>query len=109
MSVRLCCSQLNNVVEAHLHQYVSYAQKSTVREIACSPYQGMAGVVVNPLSGTLAAASRFTEGLDASSKVIRKTVAGESVKMTRRRLPRCIKGDTEGPWTLCEGVGGYVR
>lgn len=53
----------------------------------------MVGAAANPVSGALAAASKVTEGLDRSLGSVKETLVGQSARrLTRRRLPLCIRG-----------------
>lgn len=54
--------------------------------------QGLVGVAAAPISGTLAAASKVTEGLDASRKLVQNQLKGGR-RVGKTRLARAIGGD----------------
>ncbi|MEW5308579.1 MAG: hypothetical protein WDW38_000525 [Sanguina aurantia] len=54
--------------------------------------QGLVGVAAAPISGTLAAASKVTEGLDASRKLVQNQLRGGR-RVGKTRLARAIGGD----------------
>lgn len=54
--------------------------------------QGIVGVAAAPISGTLAAASKVTEGLDASRKLVTNQLRGGR-RVGKTRLARAIGGD----------------
>eukprot|EP00879_Flechtneria_rotunda_P005415 GHRR01005707.1.p1 GENE.GHRR01005707.1~~GHRR01005707.1.p1 ORF type:complete len:1494 (+),score=564.87 GHRR01005707.1:1093-5574(+) len=56
--------------------------------------RGLVGVPGQIIGGALSAASKVTEGLDASVNKMKEQITGaEQTALQRRRLPRCIRGD----------------
>lgn len=55
--------------------------------------KGVVGVATAPVSAALAAASKVSEGFDATMHTLRSQVGGSGDRTDRRRLPRTVTGD----------------